>query len=280
MRLATIRTAEGTRAARLEDDQLVLLPFEDVGALLASGDDWAARAAESGEERPLADADFAPVVPRPEKIFGIGLNYAAHAAEAKLELPKYPPAFGMFWRCLLGAEDDLVLPAVAEKTDWEAEMGLVIGRPVRGADRETAGAAIAGFTIVNDVSMRDWQRRTSQFLQGKTFEASTPAGPFLVTPDELDDALDLHVTCTVDGETMQDARTSDLHFKPDEIVSYLSQVLTLVPGDLIATGTPGGVGGARRPEVFLEAGQTMVTAIEGLGEQVTHVRAAGEGARA
>jgi acylpyruvate hydrolase len=273
MRLTTVRHGGRTSAARVEGEELILLPFGDLGELLASGEDWRRGAAGGGETIALAGADFAPVVPRPEKIFGIGLNYAAHAAEAKLELLDYPPTFAMFWRCLLGANDDLVLPAVAGKTDWEAEMALVIGAPVRNASLEEAAAAIAGYTIVNDVSMRDWQRRTSQFLQGKTFERSTPAGPFLVSPDDVDHGSDLRVTCTVDGETMQDARTSDLHFKPDQIVSYLSQVLTLMPGDLIATGTPGGVGGARRPEVFLQPGQTMVTAIEGLGEQTTHVLA-------
>jgi acylpyruvate hydrolase len=274
MKLATIRTEGGTAAARVDGEELVLLPYTDLGELLGSGDDWPARAVGEGDSSlPLADANFAPVVPRPEKIWGVGLNYAAHAAEAKLELPEYPTVFAMFWRSLIGAEDDLVLPAVSDKTDWEAELGVVIGRPTRSVDRTEARASIAGYTVINDVSMRDWQRRTKQFLQGKTFEGSTPAGPYLVTADEVDPALDLRITCSVDGETMQDSSTSDLVFKPDEVISYLSQIITLMPGDLIATGTPSGVGGARRPEVFLEPGQTMVTEVEGIGRQANLVKA-------
>jgi acylpyruvate hydrolase len=269
MRVATVRTGDGRlSAARVDGDELVLLPFGDVGELLASSAGWQDTAAGAdGERLALAGADLAPVVPRPEKIFGIGLNYAAHAAEANLPLPSHPVVFGMFWRCLVGANDDVVLPHNSEMVDWEAELGLVIGKPVRHADLDEAADAIAGFTIVNDVSMRDWQRRTGQFLQGKTFEASTPAGPFLVTGDEVGDGLDLRVTCTVDDEVMQDARTSDLVFGPAEIVSYLSQILTLAPGDLIATGTPGGVGGGRRPQIYLREGQVLRTTIEGLGEQ-------------
>jgi acylpyruvate hydrolase len=270
MRLATVRTESGLRAARLDGDALVLLPFADVGELLATGPAWRTTAEGSGSDTiAVQEADFAPVVPRPEKIMGIGLNYRAHAAEAGLALPDHPVIFAMYWRCLLGARDDLVLPPNSTMVDWEAELGLVIGRPVFRADLADAAAAIAGYTIVNDVSMRDWQRRTSQFLQGKTFESSTPAGPYLVTPDEVDDAKDLHITCEVDGEIMQDAHTSDLVFKPAEIVAYASQFITLSPGDLIATGTPGGVGGGRRPQVYLRGGQIMRTSIEGLGEQLT-----------
>jgi acylpyruvate hydrolase len=270
MRLATVRTESGLRAARLDGDALVLLPFVDVGELLATGPAWRTTAEGSGSDTIAEqEADFAPVVPRPEKIMGIGLNYRAHAAEAGLPLPDHPVIFAMYWRCLLGARDDLVLPPNSTMVDWEAELGLVISRPVFRADLADAAAAIAGYTIVNDVSMRDWQRRTSQFLQGKTFESSTPAGPYLVTPDEVDDAKDLRVTCEVDGEIMQDAQTSDLVFKPAEIVAYASQFITLSPGDLIATGTPGGVGGGRRPQVYLRSGQIMRTSIEGLGEQLT-----------
>lgn len=275
MRLATVRTESGLRAARLDGDTLVLLPFHDVGELLSSGEDWRSQAAtDGGENIAVTDADFAPIVPRPEKIMGIGLNYRAHAAEAGLAVPDNPPIFAMYWRCLLGAHDDLVLPPNSSMVDWEAELGLVIGRPVFRAELAEAATAIAGYTIVNDVSMRDWQRRTSQFLQGKTFESSTPAGPYLVTSEEVDDARDLRLTCEVDGQVMQDAKTSDLVFNPAEIVSYASQFITLSPGDLIATGTPGGVGGGRRPQIYLSAGQVMRTSIEGLGEQLTHCVAA------
>src|SRR5581483_4959460 len=145
---------------------------------------------------------------------------------------------------------------------------FVIGRSVRHASAEEAYAAIAGYTVLNDVSMRDWQYRTGQWLQGKTFEGATPVGPVLVTGDEVDDARDLLLRCEVDGELMQEGRTSDLLWSPVEIVQYLSTVVTLDPGDVISTGTPGGVGMARTPPVWLQPGQVVRTSIEGIGELV------------
>jgi acylpyruvate hydrolase len=268
MRLATIRTDTGTRAGRVEGETVTLLPFADVGELLATGVDWAQRATDDGETVGLDGTDLAPVVPAPEKIICVGLNYRAHAAEANLELPEYPTLFAKFGRSLIGPHDELVLPGNSDKVDWEAELALIIGTPTRHADLEAAEAAIAGYTVLNDVSMRDWQRRTTQFLQGKTFERSTPVGPYLVTGDELENPRRLHMTCTVDEQVMQDAWTDDLVFSAAEIVSYISGIITLAPGDLIATGTPSGVGGARRPPVFLEPGQTMRTKIDGVGELV------------
>ena len=158
------------------------------------------------------------------------------------------------------------MPSVSQRVDWEVELGVVIGRPVYRATPKEAAAAIAGYTVINDVSMRDWQRRTLQWLAGKMFERSTPAGPYLVTPDEVGNAEDLEVRCEVDGVVMQQSRTADLLFSPADIASYASQVITLRPGDLIATGTPGGVGDARKPPVYLRSGNTLRTAIEGLGE--------------
>jgi acylpyruvate hydrolase len=142
-----------------------------------------------------------------------------------------------------------------------------MGRTVRRARGDEARDAIAGYTICNDITMRDWQYRTLQWLQGKTWERSTPLGPFLATPDEVDDARDLRVRCEVDGEVMQDASTADLLFKPTEIVEYVSTIVTLRPGDVVSTGTPGGIGEARDPKVSLRPGQVVRTTIEGLGEQ-------------
>jgi len=269
MRLATVRTADGTRAARVEGDRLLLLAAPDVGALLASGQGVeAAAVVEPTAELRLADASFAPLVPHPEKIFCVGLNYRAHVLEMSRELPSYPTLFAKFASSLIGARDDLVLPSVSDAVDWEVELGVVVGRRVRRAGLEEAAEAIAGFTVVNDVSMRDWQMRTLQFLQGKTFDASTPVGPVLVTGDEVGGGADLEVRCEVDGVVMQLGRTSDLLFGPATIVSYISQFSTLVPGDLIATGTPGGVGAGRKPQVFLAPGQVMTTAVEGIGSCV------------
>jgi acylpyruvate hydrolase len=268
VRLTTIRTNGGTAAGRVDGDAVTLLAHEDVGALLASGAGWQTAAADAtGEQVPLEQVDFAPLVVRPEKIICVGLNYRGHAIEAGLELPSVPVIFAKYHRSLIGADDDVVLPINSEQVDWEVELGLVIGTEVRHADEETALAAIAGYTVVNDVSMRDFQLRTSQFLAGKTFEASTPVGPFLVTPDEIDDPLSLSLSCAIDGKVMQDSNTSELVFTPAQIVSYVSSIITLVPGDLIATGTPGGVGGAMKPPIYLRDGNTMTTTVSGLGEQ-------------
>ena len=266
MRLATIRTEYGTTAARLDGDVLVPLEAADVGELLAAG--GGGRPREGAAPVPAAGAVFAPVVPRPGKIICVGLNYRAHILETGRELPEYPTLFAKFADTLTGARDDLVLPSVSEKVDWEVELGVIIGRPVYRASVDEAEAGIAGYTVVNDVSMRDWQRRTLQWLQGKMFERSTPTGPYLVTADEVGTAPDLEVRCEVDDVVMQQSRTSDLLFGAAEIVAYASQAVTLRPGDLIATGTPGGVGNARKPPVYLRPGNVLRTWIEGLGECV------------
>jgi acylpyruvate hydrolase len=266
MRFATIRAGGGTTAARLDGDALVPLAASDVGELLARGDLAAAAERPGAAWVPAAEASFAPVVTRPSKVLCVGLNYRAHILETGRELPEFPTLFAKFADTLLGAHDDLVLPAVSERVDWEVELGVVIGRPVHRASRDEAAAAIAGYTVTNDVSMRDWQRRTLQWLQGKAFERTTPAGPYLVTGDEVGDAADLEIRCEVDGEVRQQSRTSDLLFGPADIAAYASQIITLQPGDLLLTGTPGGVGDARTPPVYLQPGQTLRSVVEGVGE--------------
>jgi acylpyruvate hydrolase len=265
MRLATVRRPDGsTAAARLDGDGLVLLDFADVVDLLAvpSWRELADRA--TGERIPLAGADLGPTV-RPPKVICVGLNYRSHIEEMGRGFPDHPTLFIKFPDSLTGPYDDLVVPKASAEVDWEVELGVIIGRPARRVDEAGAAASIAGYTIVNDISMRDWQWRTTQWDQGKNFEGSTPVGPYLVTGDELGDAADLEVTCTVDGQRMQTGRTCDLLFKPAAIVSYASQFTTLRPGDLIATGTPAGVGAGRDPKVFLAPGQLLETAIEGIG---------------
>ncbi len=284
MRFATVRTPAGLRAARVdgaEDDAtLSLLPFPDVRVLLEAAD-WRQAATGPGEPGGTLDAaDLAPLVPAPTKILCLGLNYRSHIEELGRELPSYPTLFGKDAQSLLGPRDDLVLPQASDQPDWEAELAIVIGARVRHADVELARAAIAGYTMLNDVSMRDWQWRTTQWLQGKMFEASTPLGPVLVTPDEVahvDGRVDVRVTCLVDDELKQDARTSDLIFPPAEIVSYVSTFTTLNPGDVIATGTAGGVGSAATPPVYLQHGQTVVVRGEGIGACVNRcVKEAGQ----
>jgi acylpyruvate hydrolase len=270
MRLATIRRPDGTTAAaRLDGDELVVLPYPDVVAFLAEAGWREAAGAADGERVPLSGADLAPTV-RPTKVLCVGWNYRSHIEEMGREFPDHPTLFIKFADTLTGPYDDLVVPKASSEVDWEVELGVVIGAPARRVDEAGAAACIAGYTVVNDISMRDWQFRTPQWDQGKNFEASTPVGPFVVTGDEIGDpegkgTVDLEVTCRVDGEVMQLARTCDLLFNPAAIVSYASQFTTLRPGDLIATGTPAGVGAGRNPKVFLAPGQVLETAIEGIG---------------
>lgn len=267
MKLATIRLDGRHAAVRVDGDEAVEVGAADVGELLTDPG-WRDRATVDGPGHPLSDVDYAPVVPTPSKIFCVGLNYRDHILEMGRELPTHPTLFAKFADALLGAGDDLVLASVSDQIDWEVELGVVIGAPLRRASAAQARDAIAGYTVVNDISMRDWQWRTTQWLAGKTFEASTPAGPWLVTPDEVDHAADLEVRCEVDGQVMQRDRTSELVHSPADIAAYISQIVTLRPGDLIATGTPGGVGAGRDPKMFLEPGQTVRTSVEGLGECV------------
>jgi acylpyruvate hydrolase len=266
MKLATIRTQSGTRAVRIDGAAAIEIDAPDVGTLLRDAG-WRAHAERAaGAEHAVASLDYAPLVPRPEKVVCVGLNYRNHILEMGRELPEHPTLFAKYSSALIGARDDIILPRVSEMTDWEVELAVIIGAPARHVDEADALAAIAGYSVLNDVSVRDYQNRTLQWLQGKTFESSTPVGPALVTPDECDHARGLEVVCEVDGEQMQKAVTSDLVHGPAALVSYMSDIFTLVPGDVIATGTPGGVGAARNPPRFLTDGAVVVTRIEGLGE--------------
>jgi acylpyruvate hydrolase len=266
VRLATVRTPDGTRAARVEGARLVELAAPDVRAVLEAG--GADAVAATGIVHDVADAVLAPVVPQPEKVLCLGLNYREHILEMGRELPDHPTIFAKTARALIGARDDIWMPPESAEVDWEAELGLVIGRTVRRATAAEARAAIAGFTVVNDVSMRDWQMRTTQWIAGKTWEHATPVGPWLVTPEEVDHARDLRITCDVDGRRVQDARTADMLVDPVEVVRYCSTFVTLVPGDVLLTGSPAGAGFGRTPPEYLAVGATVRTAIEGIGELV------------
>lgn len=267
LRLATIRTPTGTTAVRITDEGAIDLGVPDVGSFLTR-DHWREDAKRSDEPTiSLENLDYAPVVVAPEKIICVGLNYRNHILEMGREIPEYPTLFAKYSRALVGAYDEVMLPAGSEKMDWEAELGVVIGSTVRSAEPGEAAAAIAGYTVVNDVTARDFQYRTPQWLQGKTFEATTPLGPWLVTSDDPAAAAGhWRLWCEVDGERMQEADTADLVFGPPALVSYCSTVITLEPGDVIATGTPGGVGAGRKPPRFLADGQEVVTVVEGIGE--------------
>jgi acylpyruvate hydrolase len=265
MRLATVEYQGVAHAAIVSDNHVSLLPYAGIRELLEAGA-VADAAGSVMSEVDLSDVTIGAPVPRPEKVICVGLNFRAHAAEAGFALPDHPTIFAKYWRALIGPYDEIEMPTVSDQVDWEAELGLIIGAPVRNATPDQAREAIAGYTVVNDISMRDWQMRTPQFLQGKTFERSTPVGPYLVTPDEVPNVLELAMTCSVNGVRMQNGSTSDMIFSPVELVAYISQIITLVPGDLIACGTPSGIGGLMKPPVYLHPGDVVTTSIDGLGE--------------
>ncbi|MGW6898944.1 fumarylacetoacetate hydrolase family protein [Streptomyces sp. NPDC054919] len=268
MKLATIRSAEGTRAVRVDGDRMIDLGATDLGELLTDPS-WRERALADGPEVTARDRDFAPVVPRPPKILCVGLNYRKHILEMGREVPEYPTIFAKFAPSLIGAYDDIVLPAASSAMDWEAELAVVVGSPLRHGTREEARDAIAGYTVLNDVTARDWQYRTTQWLQGKTFADTTPVGPYLVT-DIADTNFEL--TGLVDGDLVQKADTADLVFDPPTLLAYVSTLMPLEPGDLIATGTPGGVGHARKPARYLTDGAVLTTRIAGIGECINVCR--------
>lgn len=263
MKLATIRVAGATTAVRIDDGTAIEAGFADVGALLRAGGVAVAEAAD-GARHDVATADLAPVVPQPGKIVCVGLNYRNHILEMGRELPRFPTLFAKYPEALVGPRDEILLPPESDKVDWEGELAVVIGTTVRRASAEEAQAAIAGYSVLNDVTMRDYQYRTAQWFQGKTWEHSTPFGPVLVTPDELPG--DAQLVTSLDGEELQRTPLDDLVFGAVELVRYISAIVTLHPGDVIATGTPGGVGHARKPARYLAPGQTLTTRIDGIGE--------------
>lgn len=266
MRLASIHVDSVPHAARVDGDTYVLLPYADLSELLAS-DGWREVAGGDGEPIPASRARLATLVPHPNKIVCLGLNYASHIAEMGRPTPEYPTLFAKYDGALIGADAEIALPRVSDQVDWEAELGVVIGTAGRHVAATDALGLVAGYTVVNDVTVRDWQHRTREFLSGKTFEATTPVGPHLVTADELPaGAAGLDISCEVDGEVMQQSNTDDLLFDVASTIAYISTIITLLPGDLIAMGTPGGVGAGREPQVFLRDGQNLVTRIEGIGE--------------
>jgi acylpyruvate hydrolase len=275
MKLATLRLNRGTdgttRAVALDGDTLVDLGATDVGAFLASPD-WPDRAAAAIRDAAAtryaaASAVFATLVPAPSKVVCVGLNFRTHIQEMGRDLPEHPTLFSKFADTLIGAGDEIVRPVETDEFDWEVELAVVVGSHVRRADPAQAEAAIAGFTVLNDITCRDWQFRTREWLQGKNWDSTTPVGPYLVTPDELPGGVrpELQVRLTVDGEVMQSDTTADLLFDPVALVQYVSTMVRLNPGDIIATGTPGGVGHARNPKRYLVGGETVVAEIEGIG---------------
>ncbi|NMM85476.1 2-hydroxyhepta-2,4-diene-1,7-dioate isomerase [Rhodococcus sp. SRB_17] len=275
MRLLSVRLSDGqTSAAVVTPDGARLIDSADVGKLLGEGEfaELVSRAVESGEKVDLDQVQMLPVVPDPKKILCCGLNYRAHVREMNREEPEFPTLFAKFADTLTGPNDDVVLPVYATDVDWEAELAVVVGANLSHADVSEARRGIAGYTVANDISVRSWQRRTLQWLQGKAFDATTPLGPVMVTPDEFDPASGATITCTVDGRVVQTGTTDDLVFDPAELLSYISQFTKLAPGDLVLTGTPGGVGAGAVPPTFLADGSVVEVEISGIGKISNTVR--------
>jgi 2-keto-4-pentenoate hydratase/2-oxohepta-3-ene-1,7-dioic acid hydratase in catechol pathway len=216
--------------------------------------------------RPLADADLLAPVPRPGKIVAIGRNYREHAAEEGVDPPAAPLIFAKWPSSVVGPGEEVRWdPALTGQVDYEAELAVVIGRTARDVGVEEALGHILGYTCLNDVSARDLQFGDGQWVRGKSLDTFCPMGPVLVTADEIDDPQDLAISCSVGGERLQDARTSAMYFGVAEIIAYCSTSFTLDPGDVIATGTPGGVGVFRDPPRFLHDGDRMSVEIERIG---------------
>lgn len=224
------------------------------------------------------DVDSLPVVAEPGRIgscvasvpnfFCIGLNYAKHAAETGAEPPKEPIIFNKATSALSGPFDDVVIPKGSVKSDWEVELGVVIGKEASYVSEEDALSYVAGYCVINDMSEREFQiEKGGQWIKGKSAPTFGPTGPYLVTADEVGDPQTLALSLDLNGETVQDSNTDDMIFSVKEIVSYMSQFMKLQPGDIIATGTPSGVGMGMKPQRFLKAGDKMTVRIEGLGEQ-------------
>ncbi len=278
MRLATILLLGQHRPVILEGDQLIdfldvdpTLPVS-VRRLLEAGPDALAaaqKAAANPKARrvPASQGSFLAPITDPKKIVCLGLNYSDHAKETGAAIPKEPVLFSKYATALTGHNCPIELPSVSQEVDFEAELVIVVGKRGRHIRPENAYDHVAGYTVGHDVSARDWQLRKDgkQWLAGKTFDTFAPTGPFLVTRDEVPDERKLSIRLRLNGETMQDGNTANMIFGVKEIIPYLSTVFTLEPGDLIFTGTPPGVGMARKPPVYMKPGDVAEVEIEGLG---------------
>jgi 2,4-didehydro-3-deoxy-L-rhamnonate hydrolase len=234
---------------------------------------WAGKAHMTAARTPLDISTLGPPAPRPPQILAIGLNYCAHAEESGMDLPTAPMVFTKFASCLTGAYADVAI-APNGWTDWEIELCVVIGRHARHISADRAWDHVAGVTVGQDLSERLVQFRDpapQQFNIGKSLPGYGPVGPWLVTPDEISDPDDLTLTCSIDGEQVQKSSSKDMIFSVPQIISQLSSVLPLLPGDLIFTGTPAGIGAGRKPPRFLAPGETLISRIEGIGEMRNHI---------
>lgn len=236
----------------------------------------AAWAETNADSAPTVDDDvrLGPPLCRPSKIICVGLNYKDHARESGMEVPAEPVIFMKATTAIVGPNDDVIIPRGSTKTDWEVELAIVIGKRASYVEEDNALAHVAGYVLHNDYSERVFQmERAGQWVKGKSCDTFAPIGPFIATPDEIDNVHDLAMWLTVNGERKQQGTTSDLVFGVPMLVSYISQFMTLLPGDVISTGTPAGVAGGHRPVRFLQDGDIVALGIDGLGESRQRLRA-------
>ena len=272
MKLATFTHGGSTRIGRVDGDLIVdlsaaapELPREMV-ALLEAGPDALVRAAAATDPSlPLAEVRLEAPIARPPKFLAVGLNYADHVAESGIGSPEHPMIFNKQSTCVTGPADPVHLPRVSHVLDYEGELGVVIGRRCRHVSRDDAADVIAGYLVVNDVTVRDWQLRVPTWTMGKSFDTHGPIGPWIVTRDELPDPHTLALRTFVNGELRQESNTKQLIFDCFRLVEHLSTAFTLEPGDIIATGTPAGVGIAMKPPELLVAGDVVRIEIDGIG---------------
>ena len=265
MRFASCLLGDRRLAGLVEDD--TVRPLRDVVELgRDTPSEVLADPPVTDERVPLAEVRLLPVVPHPGKIVCVGLNYRAHAEEGGYDVPDYPALFTKFAETLVAAGDPILLPPESAAVDFEAELAFVIGHTVRRAPGASALEAVAGYTAANDISMRDYQYRTAQWLPGKNWAASTPLGPFLVTPDEVGDPHQLHIALELNGERMQSANTSQFIFDVPTLVATISEFIPLAPGDVVLSGTPSGVGYRRDPKILLRDGDRVTVEIERVGK--------------
>jgi acylpyruvate hydrolase len=277
MRYVTFFHQGSVRAGVLVGDGIAGLDYLDVGALLGAGQrglDEARNAATRAADFALADVVLLRPVLAPAAVVCVGHNYRNHILEMGRELPDAPTLFSKVPIALADPYADVTLPLASQSVDYEGELAVVIGRGGRDIPLDDAWEAVAGVTVLNDVSMRDYQRRTIQWFAGKTWEASTPVGPYVVTTDEISDFGSLELKVEVNGEERQHAVLGDLVFDVPTLVSDISRIFTLRPGDIIATGTPGGVGVAREPAIFLGDGDVVEVTITEIGKLRTRFVAA------
>jgi 2-keto-4-pentenoate hydratase/2-oxohepta-3-ene-1,7-dioic acid hydratase in catechol pathway len=275
MKLATFTQDDVTRIGVVDGDAIVDLaaaapdlPRDMLGFLEAGSKALhAARAALDGGPRlPLADVHLEAPIARPPKFLAIGLNYADHVAESGRDVPEHPTVFNKQSTCVAGPTDPVHLPRISHVLDYEGELGIVIGRRCRHVSRDDAADVIAGYTVVNDVTVRDWQLRVHTWTMGKSFDTHGPIGPWIVTADEIPDPHQLRLRTWVNDELRQESNTKELIFDCFTLVEHLSTAFTLEPGDVIATGTPAGVGIGMKPPHLLVAGDVVRIEIEGIGQ--------------